>query len=151
MPARAALTLVIFIVLGMSLTCIHIFIITESFSYWCVMRPASLRFFIYSCIYLRIVFISYLATFLGTNSLSVLMCHKAVNQSSNRNIHLPSSVSHCLLTISHIADLWICVPSMFEPGAGLLSPLSAIEPCHSVVHFHLVHVRQCLWKSPHQL
>jgi len=25
--------------------------------------------------------ISYLATFLGTNSLSVLMCHKAINQS----------------------------------------------------------------------
>jgi len=27
--------------------------------------------------------ISYLATFLGTNSLSVLMCRKAVNQSIN--------------------------------------------------------------------
>jgi len=33
--------------------------------------------------YLRILIISYLATFLGTNSLSVLMCHKAVNQSIN--------------------------------------------------------------------
>jgi len=38
------------------------------------MRPASQRFFIHSCIYLRI-FISYLATFLGTNSLAVLMLH----------------------------------------------------------------------------
>jgi len=32
--------------------------------------------------YLRILIKSYLATFLDTNSLSVLMCHKAVNQSS---------------------------------------------------------------------
>jgi len=47
------------------------------------MRPASQRFFIHSCIYLRISIISYLATFLlGTNSLSVLMCRKAVNQST---------------------------------------------------------------------
>jgi len=45
------------------------------------MRPASQRFFIHSCIYLRILIISYLATFLGTNSLSVLMCRNAVNQS----------------------------------------------------------------------
>jgi len=35
----------------------------------------------HSCIYLRILIISYLATFLGTNNLSVLMCRKAVNQS----------------------------------------------------------------------
>jgi len=66
----------------MTLNCIHIFIITVSFLYWCVMRPASQRFFIHSCIYLRILIISYLATFLGTNSLSVLMCRKAVNQST---------------------------------------------------------------------
>jgi len=45
------------------------------------MRPASQRFFVHSCIYLRILIISYLAAFLGTNSLSVLMCRKAVNQS----------------------------------------------------------------------
>jgi len=49
--------------------------------YWCVMRPSSQRFFIHSCIYLRILIISFLKTFLGTNSLSVLMCRKAVNQS----------------------------------------------------------------------
>jgi len=65
----------------MALNCIHIFIVTGSFLYWCVMRLASQRFFIHSCIYLRILLISYLATFLGTNSLSVLMCHKAVNLS----------------------------------------------------------------------
>jgi len=44
------------------------------------MRPASQRFFIHSCCYLRILIISELAMFLGTNSLSVLMCRKAVNQ-----------------------------------------------------------------------
>jgi len=71
----------IFFVLGMTLNCIHIFIVTGSFLYWCVMRPARQRFFIHICIYLRILIISYLATFLGINSLSVLMCRKAVNQS----------------------------------------------------------------------
>jgi len=65
---------------GMTLNCIHIFVVTGSFLYWCVRRPASQRFFIRGCIY-WILIISYLATFLGTNSLSVLMCRKAVNQS----------------------------------------------------------------------
>jgi len=68
-------------VLGMTLNCIHNFIVTGSFLYWCVMRSASQRFFKHSCVYPRILIISYLATFLGTNSLSVLMCRKAVNQS----------------------------------------------------------------------
>jgi len=47
------------------------------------MRLASQRFFVHSCIYLQILIISYLAlaTFLGTNSLSVLKCRKTVNQS----------------------------------------------------------------------
>jgi len=67
--------------MGMTLNCIQIIIVTGSFLYLCVMRPASQRFFIHSCIYLRIFIISYLATFLGTNSRSVLMCRKAVNQS----------------------------------------------------------------------
>jgi len=50
------------------------------------MRPASQRFFIHSCIYLRMLIMSYLATFLGTNGLSVLMCRKAVNQSINHGL-----------------------------------------------------------------
>jgi len=68
---------------GMTLNCINIFIVTGSFLYRCVMRPASQRFFIHMQLYLWILIISYLATFLGTNtnSLSVLMCRKAVNQS----------------------------------------------------------------------
>jgi len=72
-----------FLVLGMTLICIHLFIVTCSFLYWCVMRPASQHFFINSCIYLRILIISYLAMFLGSNSLSVLMCRKAINQSTS--------------------------------------------------------------------
>jgi len=73
------------LILGMTLNCIHIFIVTGSFLYWCGMRLASQRFFIglHSCIFLRILIISYLATFLGTYSLSVLMCRKAVDQSIN--------------------------------------------------------------------
>jgi len=55
------------------------FIVTGCFFYWCVMRPASQRFFIHSCIHLRILIICNLVTLLGTNSLSVLMCRKAVN------------------------------------------------------------------------
>jgi len=70
-------------VLGMTLNCIHIFIVTGSFlyAYWCGTRPASQRFFI---IYLRIFIITYLITFLGNNSLSVLMCRKAVSHSINQ-------------------------------------------------------------------
>jgi len=52
------------------------------------------RFFIQSCIYLRILIISDLATFLGTNSLSVLMCHKAVNQSISTGI-FPDLFKNC--------------------------------------------------------
>jgi len=69
----------------MTLICFHIFIVTGSFLYWCVTRPASEHFFIHSCIYLRLLIISHLATFLGTNSLSVLICRKAVNQSINQS------------------------------------------------------------------
>jgi len=58
--------------LDMTLNCIHIFIVTGSFLYWCVMRPrrpVSVSSCTASCIYLRlrILIISYLATFLGTN------------------------------------------------------------------------------------
>jgi len=74
---------ILYFVQGMTLNCIHMFIVTGSFLYWCVMRPASQRLFIRSCIYLRIVIISCSATFLGTNSLYMLMCRKAVNQSIN--------------------------------------------------------------------
>jgi len=71
----------------MTLNCIHIFIVTGSFLYWCVMRPASQRFFIHSCSYLRILITPYLATFLGTSSLSVLMCRKTINQSILASLH----------------------------------------------------------------
>jgi len=60
------------------------------------MRPASQRFFMQSCIYLRIFVISYLATFLGTNSLSVLMCRKAVYQSIKTPIPQPPPVATLL-------------------------------------------------------
>jgi len=65
----------------MTLNCIHIFIITGSFFVLMCHEAGQSAFFIYSCIYLQILIISYLATYLGTNSLSVLMCCKAVNQS----------------------------------------------------------------------
>jgi len=92
-------------VLGMTLNCIHIFIVTGTFLYWCVMRPASQRFFIHSCIYLRIFIISYLATFLGTNNLSVLMCRKAVNQ------------------LSIVVFWWVFVSLLFNITSALLGPL----------------------------
>jgi len=55
-------------------------------------------FFIHSYMYLRILIISYLATFLGTISLSVLMCRKAVNQSTE-------ITSICSIEINEIAKL----------------------------------------------
>jgi len=58
------------------------------------MMPASQRFFLHSCIYLLILIISYLATCqVGTYSLSVLMCHKAVNQSINRLLVRHSAIA----------------------------------------------------------
>jgi len=64
--------------------------------------------FLHTHIYLRILIISYLATFLGTNSLSVLMCRKvAINQSkakrSPENRLLPIS-AHRLM----VADVIAC-------------------------------------------
>jgi len=70
------------------------------------MRLARQRFFIHSCIYLRILIISYLAMFLGTNSLSVRMCYKAVNQSIHtagavcRKARLPKAVLSAFGTCS---------------------------------------------------
>jgi len=78
---------------GMTLNCILIFIVTGSFLYRCVMRPASQRFFIHSCIYQRILIMSYLATFLGTNSLSALMCRKAVNHPLNQSTEVSKMIT----------------------------------------------------------
>jgi len=47
----------IFNVLSMTLNCIQIFIVTGCFLYWSVMRPASQRFFMHICIYIRILII----------------------------------------------------------------------------------------------
>jgi len=75
------------------------------------MRPASQRFFIHSCIYLRILIISDLVTFFGTNSLYVLMCRKAVNQSMyvpltiERSSVVRRSVVWWPLKVD-IADVW---------------------------------------------
>jgi len=80
-------------VLGMTLNCINIFIVTGSFLYWFVMSLCSQCFFICSCIYLWILIMSYFATFIGTNSLSVLMCRKAVNQSICMLLHWKHSSS----------------------------------------------------------
>jgi len=102
-------------VVGMTLNCIHIFIVTGNFLYWCVMRPASQRFFIHSCIYLRILIISYLATFLGTNSLSVLMCRKAVNQSINRSCNNALVSLHWLRVVYKIAVLTFKVLHRIAP------------------------------------
>jgi len=99
-----------FNVQGMTLNCIHIFIVTGSFLYWCVMRPASQRFFIHSCIHLRILIIPYLATFLGTKSLSVLMCRKAVNQSTiNIGQLMINAVTWCVRLSHTTFDMWLVV------------------------------------------
>jgi len=93
----------------MTLNCIHIFIVTGSFLYWYVIRPASRRFFIHSCNYPWIMIISYLAAFLGTNSLSVLMCRKAVNQSIVFDIISLDDVDACKLHAQPFHLLAWCV------------------------------------------
>jgi len=85
---------------------IHIFIVTGSFLYWCVMKPTSQHFFIHSCIYILILIISYLATFLGTNSFSVLMCRKAVNQAINQSI---VCLSFCLASCTYYSVLVLTI------------------------------------------
>jgi len=114
-------------VLGMTLNCIDIFIVTGSFLYWCVMRPASQRFFIHSCIYLRILIISYLATSFGTNSLSVLMCRKEVNQ-----IKLNKKVIQNLTTIFNVLLVYQR-HRYFMIGLRLLSSCSYVACRHSWV------------------
>jgi len=74
----------------MTLNCIHILIVTGSF-FVLMCHEAGHAVSVSSlsshrCIYLRILIISYLATFLGTNSLYVLMCRKAVSQSIKQSI-----------------------------------------------------------------
>jgi len=69
----------------MTLKCIHNFIVTSSFLYWCVMRPISQRFFIHSCIYLCIFYHILLSNF-SWHCRSVLMCRKEVNQSINQSV-----------------------------------------------------------------
>jgi len=103
---------------GMTLNCIRIFIVTSSFLYWCVMRPVSQCFFIQICIYLRILIKSCLATFLVTNSLSVLMCRKAVNQSIN-------------LQAAHVANKDIYI-SLNSSAASCTS--WSTTPLHSLKH-----------------
>jgi len=67
-------------------TVFHIFIVTGGiFVLWCY-EAASLQFYIHACIYLQILIISCLATFLGTKSLSVLIIvqsSQSINQSIN--------------------------------------------------------------------
>jgi len=94
-------------VLGMTLNCIRIFIVTGSFFYWCVIRPARQRFFIY----LRILIISYLATFFA---LIDFLCWCAVKQSINQfwcgyvNLRF---ISILVMIYSkwtdHLRELWI--------------------------------------------
>jgi len=77
------------------------------------MRPANQRFYIHSCIYLQILIISFLATFLGTNSLSVLMCRKAVNQSINQSISKSGKFDLITSILRHLHSLPVrrCVES----------------------------------------
>jgi len=79
------------------------------------MRPASQRFFIHSFIYLRILCISYLATFLGTNILSVLICRKAVNQSIVTGLH---GFQHLYYASLFYNNIQIIHKLCFEIGNG---------------------------------
>jgi len=130
------------------------------------MRPASQRFFIHSCIYLRILIISYLAT----NSLSVLMYHKAVNQSTvilvfidsalQRMVEatLPLSVGFTVLGgHSHLLRWRTCRPtscatcnpfSMLWPLARSIARLLGVAHNNtSLTGLHWLRVNQFKWAT----
>jgi len=75
------------------------------------MRPASQRFFIHSCIYLRILIISYLATFLGNAALIAFLCWCAVKQSISQSIN-QSVVVHYFMcwqeAVSVVVHYFMC-------------------------------------------
>jgi len=72
-----------------------------------------------NCIYLFII--SYLATIRGTNSLSVLMCRKAVNQ-SNDNAVRQDNANNTILSFTY---------TIFKTNQGMhvfVSALNAVCP-----------------------
>jgi len=95
------------IVLGMTLNCIHIFIVTGSVLYWRVLRPASQRFFIVVFIYeswsylilqrflAPIAFLCWCAVKQSINQSSIdLSINQSINQSINhivKKLHLKFS------------------------------------------------------------
>jgi len=74
----------------MTLNCIQTFIVTGSFLYWCVMRPASQRFF--SCIHLRISITSCLSTFLG----NLIAVKQSINKWTNISRETSSLQLQCI-------------------------------------------------------
>jgi len=133
-------------VLGMTLNCIHIFIVTGSFLYWCVMKPASQRFCIHRCI----LIISYLTTFLGINSLSMLMCRKTVNQSTREPLNTEGASGYfrfCLRPIQTAA--WspdaVTWTGQWDPACPrlVIDSLNATE--WKTLHDWLVHAT--VWRT----
>jgi len=111
----------------MTLNCIHIFIVTDSFLYWCVIRPSSQRFFIHSCIYLRILIISYLATSPGTDSLSVLMCRKAVNHNNTKKQSINQSINQSIRQPDGVVDhVWHSPRNQCSPVWPIFSVITII-------------------------
>jgi len=136
--------------MGMTLNCIHVFVVTGSFLYWCVMRLASHRFFKNSCIYLRILIISYLATLLGTNSLSVLLCRKAVNQSINQFEYFHSLMCFLLFTYFQCNVCIYCLLILYDLVCCVL--LADLEGKEQQLLSSLKAVRlECFLSSTHQV
>jgi len=117
------------------------------------MRPASQRFFIQIYIYLRILIISYLATSLGTSSLSVLMCRKAVNQSNVNRINIKQNASYiftvciCLILVGDNVNVIRCsVADMMAAVIALSVMLAATVVV--LVLFLIVQLRRRASTSP---
>jgi len=82
----------------------------------------------YIAFFFLILIISYLATFLGTNSLSVLMCLKEVNQSINLlKVQSSDKVSRQTLTTSRVTFSNCCNPLPASCVFGRVCP-NVIQP-----------------------
>jgi len=139
-------------VMGLTLNCIHIFIVTGSYFVLMCHEAVQSAFLIHSFIYLRIVIISYLATFLGTNSLSVLMCRKAINQSINQ-----SCLNVCIdIRMLRLFPDWFILSIRVTPN-GLILYATVTANCDAiavdindtlaVILRRTVHLRHVLSKS----
>jgi len=124
-------------IMGMKLNCFHIFIVMVAFCTDVSLgRPLSVS----SCtvvfiIYLGILIISCLTTFLGTYNLSVLMCRTAVNECQSFFIHSRSPAISCIIQSMQESNYIYVLFLVHHPQP---SEHNLLNPSWSDGHFHYI-------------